>query len=267
MKYALKKIRMIRVNDLATKKNIATATDLTNFQVTGSQETVWSQGKDGERLIGFDINKVAGMTFTNGTVDLDIMGLQIGSTVKKVENGTDISMREAIKVVDAEKVITKNKASGSVGNEIKWIYKADKYGNPSKEDTYSQAASATATSFAYDPATKEITLPTGKFSVGDTVIVDYNPTFTKYNELTNQSDKFSTTGEVIVDAWFTDLCDETDVPLQIYCAKGKFSGEVDLAFGDAAAVQNATIDAITNPCDTNKALWVLRDYDENDIVD
>lgn len=70
------------------------------------------------------------------------------------------------------------------------------------------------------------------------------------------------TGEVIVDAWFTDICTEVDVPLQLYLPKGKISGAVDISVGDQAAVQNIEIEALTRACDgDNKNLWTLRKYD------
>ena len=70
------------------------------------------------------------------------------------------------------------------------------------------------------------------------------------------------TGEVIVDAWFTDLCSEADVPLQLYTPKGKISGAIDMSAGDQAAVQNIEIEALVRACaGESKTLWVLRKYD------
>lgn len=98
--------------------------------------------------------------------------------------------------------------------------------------------------------------------------MDYRPTFSGYEEITNDTNKFSMSCEVIVDAWFTDLCSEADVPLQLYMPKGKVSGEIDLSAGDQAAVQNINIEAMTKACAANgKNLWTLRRYDMSDIVD
>ena len=54
-----------------------------------------------------------------------------------------------------------------------------------------------------------------------------------------------------------------DIPLQLYLPAGKISGEIDLSFGDQAAVQNITIDALTTCGD--KALWKLRKYNREDV--
>ena len=43
------------------------------------------------------------------------------------------------------------------------------------------------TEFAYAPDTKTITLPTDVFHAGDTVIVDYYPKFSEYEEIANDA--------------------------------------------------------------------------------
>ena len=157
-------------------------------------------------------------------------------------------------------VVLSYKASGATGNEVRFIYKADANGIPA--DSYSQNASASTTEFAYAPGTKTITLPTDAFKAGDIVVVDYYPTFKEYEEIANDANKFSMAGEVIVDAWFTDLCSELDVPLQLYLPKGKISGTIDLSAGDQAAVQGIEIESLTRACaGDSKNLWTLRKYD------
>lgn len=266
MKYAFKKVRRIIINDLATKKHKVTLNDLKNFKITGSQDTVYAEGQDGAKLVAFDINKVASITAENGSVDEGYIALQTGSDVVKVTNGSAILIREEFEVGESDTSVTLNyKATGTTGNEVRYIYKADANGLPS--DSYTQNAAVSATSFTYVPETKIITLPTGAFSAGDTVIVDYYPTFSEYEEIANDANKFSMSGEVIVDAWFTDLCSEVDVPLQMYLPKGKISGAIDLSAGDQAAVQSIEIESMTRACaGESKNLWTLRKYDMSKIV-
>lgn len=260
MKYAFKKVRRIILNDLATKKHKVTLNDLKNFAIQGSQDTVYAEGTDGAKLATFDVNKVASITAENGAVDEGYLAIQVGGEVVKVTNGASILIREEFEIKEGDTTVTLSyKASGATGNEVRYIYKADINGNPA--DDYTQNATASATEFAYAPETKIITLPTDAFSAGDTVIVDYYPKFSEYEEITNEANKFSMSCEVIVDAWFTDLCSEKDVPLQIYLAKGKISGEIDMSAGDQAAVQNVSIESLQQPCGTDKTLWVLRKYD------
>ena len=150
--------------------------------------------------------------------------------------------------------------------QIKFIYAVDKQKN--KIDTYDQAAEASETAFAYAPDTKEITLPTGKFKIGDRVMVEYHPKFSEYRKIVNDSNKFSKSGRIVLDAWFHDICDDVDVPLQVVMERGKVSGNFELAFGDQAAVMNVEIEGMTGTCsDETQALWTLYDYDMSKIID
>lgn len=261
MKYAFKKVRRIILNDLATKKHKVTLNDLKSFKIAGSQDVVYAEGQDGAKLAAFDVSKVASISAENGTVDEGYLSLQVGSEVVKVTNGSAILIREEFEIKEGETSVTLSyKATGTTGNEVRYIYKGDANGIPA--DAFTQDATASATAFAYAPATKTITLPTDVFKAGDIVIVDYYPTFSEYEEISNEGNKFSMACEVIVDAWFTDLCTELDVPLQLYMAKGKVSGEIDLSAGDQAAVQNIEIESLTRSCSgDSKILWVLRKYD------
>jgi len=267
MKYAFKKVRRIIINDLATKKHKVTLNDLKNLKINGSQDTVYAEGADGAKLAAFDVNKVASITAENGAVDEGYLALQVGSDIVKVTNGSSILIREEFEVKNGDTtVILSYKASGVTGNEVRYIYKADSNGLPG--DAYTQNATASETEFSYAPETKTITLPTEKFKAGDVVIVDYYPTFSEYEEISNDANKFSMAGEVIVDAWFTDLCSEADVPLQLYLPKGKISGAIDLSAGDQAAVQGIEIESLTRACaGDSKNLWTLRKYDMSKVVE
>lgn len=267
MKYVLKKLRMLRVFDLETGKLKVMMTDLKSGQFTGSQETVYAEGTDGAKLAAFDINKVAGFNATNGTVDLGYLAMQVGGEVVEVTNGNAITLHAVLKTADGTSVTMPHKATGAAGNEIGYIYPIDTDGMPDYANAYTQSAAASATEFAYAAETGVITLPTGKFKAGDEVSVHYNPTFSTYRELTNDSTKFASSGRVIVDAWFTDACNDADVPLQVVLPKGKISGEVDISFGDQAAVQNIAVEAMSTICDTDSTLWKLYDYDEQEIAD
>lgn len=264
MKYVFKKSRMVRIYDIATGEHKATLDELKTSQFTGSQETVYAEGAEGRKLAAFDMNKVSGFNATNGAIETKYLAMQVGSDEKKVENGTDIKIRKQLKTTDGTTVTLPHKARGEEGNEIGFIYSVGADQMP--DVSYVQAADASATEFAYD-GDVTITLPTGVFKAGDEVVVDFYPMFASYTQINNESDKFSMTGKIIVDAWFTDICTELDVPLQVVLDRGKISGELDLSYGDQAAVQNIAVEAMTNVCSENKTLWRLFTYDEEEIID
>lgn len=264
LKYVLKKVRMMRVYDIATGEHKVTLNDLKTSQFTGSQETVYAEGADGAKLAAFDINKVAGYNATNGTIDDGYLAMQVGSEPVKVTNGNAILIRKVIKTEDGAAIELPYTATGEAGDEIGFIYAKDASGMPGQ--SYAQAAAASATEFSYDPETNIITLPADVFKKGDEVVVDFYPEFASYTMIENDSSKFSLTGRVIVDAWFTDVCTEVDVPMQLVMEKGKISGEIDISFGDQAAVQNIAVEALSTVCDENKVLWRMFTYDEQEIV-
>lgn len=266
MKYAFKKMRRMRIYDIATGEHRVTLNDFQSAQFTGSQDTVYADGADGAHLAAFDTTKVAGFNGTNGAIDSGYIAMQVGTEEVEVTNGHSICLRAELETADGSTVTLPHKAYGAEGEEIKFIYAADQNGMPGV--SYAQGSDATESEFKYEPTTNTITLPTGKFKAKDTVIVDYYPTFAKYKEIANDADKFSMTGKVIIDAWFTDICSELDIPLQVVMEKGKISGEIDLSYGNQAAVQNVAVEAITSSCaGSGKNLWRLFTYNEEDVTD
>ena len=265
MRYVLKKARRVIINDIATGKHKVTITEIKKAQLSDGQDVIWAEGANGSRLVGFDQNKTTTLTFESGVVSSGVIEAQTGGTKKTITGGTDILITEEFTLTgSATSVTLANKARGTAGNEIKFIYKEDATGEPDK--AFTQGSTASATEFAYAPETKVITLPTGAFADGDVVYVQYKPKFTTYEEIANDADKFSFTGEVFLDAYWTDVCTKEDVPLQLYCPAGKVSGKFDLAFGDAVATQSIEIEALANQCaGKSKNLWTLRNYDLSEI--
>ena len=262
MRYALKKVRKITGRDIATGKNKFVLSDLKSLTISGNSDVVWADGADGAHLVGFDTNKVSTIEAENGSIDIGYLETQTGGTLTKVENGTGVLFTETLTVASG-KVKTTHKASGVVGNEIGYIYPLDATSDPDRMNAYVQGAEANASAFKYDPETKEITLPTSKFQDGDKVYVEYFPTFTSYEELDNDSDKFSETVAVYADIWLTDICLKKDIPAQLVMESGKVSGEINYQMGSDAAVQNVSIEALTNCGD--RTLWKLYKYDMTEI--
>lgn len=267
MRYVLKKSRRVIINDIVTGKHKVTIVEIKSAQIKNGQDTIWAEGADGVRLVGFDQNKTSALTFTSGVVSTGAIEAQTGATKTTVSNGSKIKIREEFTLSGGvTKVTLGHKAIGDTGNEVKWIYKEDSTGELDK--AYAQGATASATEFAYDPTTKDISLPTGVFTDGDVVCIDYFPQFSTYDEISNDADKFSFTGEVFFDAYWTDTCTKKDIPLQMYCPAGKVSGNLDLSFGDAVATQSVEIEALADQCaGKQKTLWVLRNYNMENIID
>lgn len=269
MRYALKKVKRIVGRDIASGENKFILRDLQNLTITGDSDVVWADGTDGAHLVGFDTNKVAGIEATNGAIDIGYLETQTGGVMHKVANGTGVLFAENLVVTEntgssTMEVTLSYAASGAVGDEVSYVYAIDDTGDPDRHNPYIQAAAVSATEFEYDPATKIITLPTGVFSAGDIVYVEYFPTFSEYEELDNDSDKFSETVSVYCDVWLTDICTKKDIPAQLVMQSGKVSGTINYVMGNEAAVQDVSISAL-QACGENN-LWKLYKYDLTNTI-
>ena len=69
MRYAFKKARALRINNLETDELEVRLVDLKTVTWTNGQETVYAEGNGGAKLAAFDNNKVSTLKATNGTVD------------------------------------------------------------------------------------------------------------------------------------------------------------------------------------------------------
>lgn len=267
MKYALKKADKVIVRDSSTGKHKCTITQIKSASLANTQDSVYAEGTDGVRLATYDTNKAATLTFESGVISTGVLQTQIGKDMYTVKNNTKILYRESFKLAagSTTSVTLTYLASGDTNSEIKWIYKADATGEPG--EAYAQAASAGADKFAYAAATGIITLPTDAFSAGDTVIVDYYPTFSTSEVLENNSDAFSITADVYLLGFFTDLSNGTDKYMQVWCPAGRISGAFDFSFGDAVAVQSVTVDANASlNVNHEGVMWYLTTYNMTDAA-
>lgn len=263
--FILKKIKSITIEDRANDKTLVSLVQLKNIGLTTTQEFTDATGKDNVTLARFETAKKATITASSGMVSVAYLGLQLGADVEVVKSKAgDIKITQTLETSDGQTVTLPHKAQGLAGNEIKWIY-AESFG--SKGEAYQQHSTQDATRFKYDSASKTITLPTGKFKSGDKVIVTYAPKFTEFQKIVNSANNYSATGRVIIDAFFTDPCDDQDVLVQIKMERGKISGALDLQFGDQPAVQNIEIEALTDVCAENQSLFEIYIYDMGNITD
>lgn len=262
MRYALKRVRKITGRDIETGKNKFVLGDLKSLTISGTSEVVWADGNEGTHLVGFDTTKAATLEAENGSIEMGYLETQTGGKFKKVTGGNDILFSEVL-TVKANKATTTHKASGTVGNEIAFVYPLDATGDPDRANALTQGSEVKDTEFTYKPDNKEITFNESKFKDGEKVYVEYFPKFTSYEELDNDADKFSETVAVYADVWLTDICTKKDLPAQLVMEAGKVSGEISYQMGSDAAVQNISIEG-TSTCEGN-TLWKLFRYDMTEI--
>lgn len=261
MKYALKKADKVIVRDSSTGKHKCTITQIKSASLSNTQDSVYAEGVDNVRLATFDTNKAATLTFESGVISTGVMSTQLGKDIATVTDNTGILHREEFTLTTGAttSVTLTYLASGTAGNEIKWIYKADNSGEPGT--AYAQDTAASAEKFSYAAATGVITLPTDAFAAGEVVIVDYYPTFSTSTVLENNSSSFTTTGDVYLFGFFTNLSTNADEYLQVWCPAGRVQGAFDFSFGDQVAIQSVSVEAnASQNIATQGVMWKFTTY-------
>lgn len=264
-KYIVQNMERLSFFDLENGTCNFVVDDLQEATMTNEQETVYATGKNGVKIGSADRNKASRITAKNGSIVDGVMAMQVGS---KVVEGKTIVPRHFFMLTTADgtsaDVVTK--PIGDVGNEIPYIYKRNTDGTVGKP--YTIAANAGADTFKYDPATKKITLPTGAFAPGETVYTFYDIEVNNAKKITNQEDRFSSTGMLIADCFAKDICTEKSYYGKIIYPKAKASGNFELSFGNDPSVQNMEFEALSGGCGSSatKKLWDFIVFDEDDAT-
>ena len=266
-KYLIQNMERIIFSDLGDNSLLFVAEDLQSATMTNEQETVYATGKNGVRIGAADRNKQSNIEITNGTITDGAIASAVGSDV---EVGTHIvpNYFEILTVSTESNVqvaVTTFKAIGPTGKEISYIYKRNSDGTQGEKFAIGAAASETV--FKYDPATRKITCPTGKFNAGDQLIVVYDIEAKTSKRISNFENKYSKTGKLVADIWAKDICTDKSYFGKIVYYKAKAQGNFNLSFGNDPSVQTMTFDALSGGCGAaNNVLWDIFIFDEADAT-
>ena len=259
-KYIVQTMERISFFDLENGVCQFVVDDLQEANMTNEQETVYATGKNGVKIGSADRNKASRITATNGAIVDGVMAMQVGSEVVVGETLVPKHLF-MITTEDGNKLTLTIPPVGEVGNEIPYIYKRNVDGTVG-------ASFAIGTDFQYNPETKEVTLPEGKFAAGEVVYLFYDIKVKDAKKISNDEDKFSKTGMLIADIFAKDICSEKSYYGKIIYPKAKASGNFELAFGNDPSVQNMEFEALSGGCSTtsSKRLWDFIVFDEDDAV-
>ena len=258
-KYAIASIDSITGFDIATKECIFILDEIKDATLEGAAETIWSTGKEGRRLSAMKRNKTCSISANNGFIVGGLLAQTIGddNPEEAFETATiRMPAFERIEVGFGGTVETAFTATGIVGNEIPFIYKANRDGSQGRK--FPQAATASATAFAYDPSSREISLPTGVFQEGDVVIVFYEY-LTKGRKFSNKSDTYAGDVYLVVDILVKDICDGTVQHSKLVMPKVTIDDNFSFAFGNEMAVQGFSAEANSTICSTGSEYfyWIM----------
>ena len=264
-KYIIQNMERISFFDLTDGSLDFIADDIQSSTMTCEQETVYATGKNGVRIGSADRNKASRIEMTNGTITDGAVAAAVGTDV---EVGKYIipNYMEILTVGSGSTATTTYKAQGALGKEIPWIYKKNADG--SHGEKYPIASQVSETAFKYDPQTRVITCPTGKFNEGDEIIVFYDIEVENAKRISNFENKYSKTGKLVADIYAKDICTDKSYFGKIVYYKAKADGNFSWSFGNDPSVQTMTFEALSGGCGkgANKLLWDFFIFDEEDAT-
>ena len=257
----IQKVMKIRLYDITTGEKKAELTKLQESTFTNGQETVFLTNGDGTAAASFDHSKTASIGGSNTRISGDLLALQVGTDVETLTDTTEIDNVEVLTIA-SNATTTTFTATGTTDEEIGFAYVLDASGNTA--DVLTQAATASATEFAYDSGTKVIT--TSGLDDGVKISVTYYPTTSTAEKVTNLTSKVSATVKVVADCLMKDVCTDQLVAAKITADKGHVSGafEWNLSEGGNPAMHDFKVDFLET-CGDDANLWNLVVYDKNNM--
>ncbi len=207
-----------------------TMDELQNATIANTQETQDITGRGGRLLNTLKRNKAVTVSGTNGLISGGMLEAQTGGAFANKES-TPVHWTESL-VISSNKAATSYVAVGTAGAEIEALWLKNASGAATTQLT--QAATAAAGKFAYDPETKELSFASGAYENGQEIVVYYSRNVAG-SVLANEADKYSEKLRLIIDATGEDKCSNV-YRLQFEVPRADFSGNFDVALGDNQAV-------------------------------
>lgn len=222
--------------------------ELQSASISQSEETTEITGRAGRRLATLKRNQSFTLSGTNGMLSAGLLELQTGDEFRN--GSTKVNWQDYLTVDDNHTAQTSYVAFGTTGAEIENLYIKNADGTLGNK--LEQAASAAEGKFAYDPATKTITLHTD-IAAGTELYVSYSRKIVA-DVLENDPNNYAGKCKVYIDALAEDKCANV-YRVQIYIPKADFSGEFSIDMGDSQVVHNFEASALAGACGTNGYLW------------
>lgn len=226
---AITSLDVVKVYDLAGTP-LFILDELQDTTIANTQEKEDITGKGGRKLTSLKRNKGVTVSGNNGMVSAGLLELQTGGTFETRES-TPVAWTDYL-VVNENKAETLYKAVGTTGKEIEAVYVRNTDGTAGAK--LEQGADVADGVYTYNPDTKELEFAEGAIPDGTEIVVFYTR-HVAGDVLTNESDVYSKTATLYIDATAEDKCGSI-YHVQIYIPKADFNGEFDFSMGDSQSV-------------------------------
>lgn len=253
---AITSLETVNVFDISTGAYKFTLDELQSTSIAQSEDVTDITGKRGRKITSLKSNKTATISGTNGIVSAGLLEAQTGSDFK---NGTsEVSWNDYVTVATADEAETTYTAIGTAGAEITGLFVKAADGTLGTE--FTQAASAEAGKFAYNPSTKKITFNEGEMPVGTELVIFYKRRILA-DVLENDINTYAAKCAVYIDAIAEDPCANV-YRVQIYIPKADFVGNFSLEMGDNQTVHDFEINALAGSCTGKSDLFTITIFDD-----
>lgn len=233
-----------------------TLDELTSTTIAQTEESQDITGKNGRLLSRSKRNKGVTISGTNGIVSGGLMSVQTGGEYVD-DADAEILWAESL-VVTSGAAATTWKGVGTSGAEIVELY--IKNNDQTLGTELTQAATAAAGKFTYDPSTKAL----GFYSD----VADGTEIYVCYKRkvgalvLENDSDKYSGKAMLYVDGLAEDKCSNV-YRVQFFFPKVDFSGEFSLEFGDSQVAHSFEATAMAGACGAGNKYYTYTVFGAN----
>lgn len=232
--------------------------ELQNGTIGNTQQNDPITGRGGRTIGQLKRNKAVTVSGANGIVSLGLIEAEVGT-----EGGArvaEVKFSDYL-VVENNSATTSYTAVGTMGNEIGKVYVKDASGLVVK--TLTQDTNASEGKFAYNPAEKKITFNESELEDGTQITVYYLRKIQADAYIENDSEHYSETVELYIDALAKDRCQNV-YHVQFYIPYADFDGNFDFAMGDTQTIQNFTATSIASAClGSSSKFWTLTVYGED----
>lgn len=225
--------------------------EVQNGTINNTQEKSDVQGRNGRKLASLKKNKAVTVSATNGVLVGGALAAQTGT---EVEQGTFNVRITDVMTVNSNKCTTSKTAVGVTGAEIGTIY--IKNANGSLGEKLEQDSTAATGKFAYDPATKELTV---NGITDGTEIVAFYDVEVESARISNDSEKYSKVLKLYIDVVLQDNCD-VEYAGQVIIQRADVSGEFELSLGGDNFAHSFEAESLAGGCTGSTNLWDLIVY-------
>lgn len=257
--YGIQKVLKLRGYDITTDEPKIFLKFLKDLTLANGQESV-ALTQNGTPLTHFDHSQSLTLEGSSSTIDEGLMALQFGKDLEILIDSTEVRISEVL-TVDSDATATTATATGTVGEELKFIEVLD--ANGTQVSILTQAVLLIAGTFTVTG--KNIAFFASEIADNTKVRVHYYPTIASVRKLQKLGTNGSATLRWECEAVFKDVCSSEEVLGLILIPKGHLLGAFSWALSEGGdpAVHDFSLVA-EKTCD-DEELWTNYIFSASDI--